>query len=145
MTEFNLLSMSSPVVAPPLAGTVLGSVGSDFVIAEWRDTGGPAGPPRWIAPLHLHRHDDEAWYVLEGGLWVRRGNETLEAKAGSAVFVPHGTPHTYCNAGTGLLRYLLVMTSNVYSLIQDLHATADRSPAKMAAIFAKHDSELVNE
>src|SRR5579864_6098246 len=143
--KFDLLSMSSPVVAPPLAGTVIGPVGSDFVIAEWKDAGGPAGAPRLIAPLHLHRNYDEAWYVLEGSLWVRRGKEIVEAKAGSAVRVPRGTPHTYCNAGTGLLRYLLVMTSNIYSLIQDLHATTDRSPATVAAIFAKHDSELVTE
>jgi mannose-6-phosphate isomerase-like protein (cupin superfamily) len=120
-------------------------MGSDFVVAEWKDPGGPPGPPRWIAPLHLHRNDDEAWYVLEGSLWVRRGKEIVEAKAGSGVLVPRGTPHTYRNAGTGLLRYLLVMTSNIYSLIQDLHATTDRSPATMAGIFAKHDSELVNE
>jgi mannose-6-phosphate isomerase-like protein (cupin superfamily) len=137
--------MSSPIFAPPLAGNVLGSLGSDFVIAEWKDVGGPPGPPRWIAPLHLHHHDDEAWYVLEGSLWIRRGKEIVDAKAGSAAFVPRGTPHTYSNAGTGLLRYLLIMTSNIYSLIQDLHATTDRSPAAIAAIFSKHDSELVKE
>jgi mannose-6-phosphate isomerase-like protein (cupin superfamily) len=137
--------MSSPIVAPPLAGTVLGAVGSDFVIAEWKDPGGPPGPPRWIAPLHLHHRDDEAWYVLDGKLGVRVGTEIVEAKAGSAVFVAHGTPHTYWNAGTGMLRYLLVMTSNIYSLIQDIHAMTERSQAELAAVFARHDSELVQE
>jgi len=124
---------------------VLGSVGSDFVIAEWKDPGEQSGPPRWIAPLHLHRKDDEAWYVLEGTLCVRVGKDEVEARTGSAVFVPRGTVHTFWNPGPGLVRYLIVMTSNVYSLIQDLHAMTDRSPAALAALFERHDSELVRE
>lgn len=131
--------------APPLAGSVLGSFASNFVIAEWKDIGGPPGPPRWIAPLHVHHKDDEAWYVLEGVLCVRVGDSIVEAKAGSAVLVPRGTVHTYWNPGQGLVRYLLVMTSNIYSLIQDIHAMTERSPAALAAVFAKHDSELVTE
>ena len=133
--------MNSPIMAPALAGSVLGPTGSDFVIAEWKDAGGPPGPPRWIAPLHLHRNDDEAWYVLEGTLYVRVGKDVVETKAGCAVFVPRGTPHTYWNPGPGLVRYLLVMTSNVYSLIQDIHAMTERSPAALAAVFERHDSE----
>jgi mannose-6-phosphate isomerase-like protein (cupin superfamily) len=131
------------MIAALLAGNVVGSLGANFVVAEWKDAGGPAGPPRWIAPLHLHRNDDEAWYVLEGELCVRVGSDTVEAHAGSAVFVPRGTPHTYWNPGSGLVRYLLVMTSNVYSLIQDIHAMTDRSPAALRAVFEKHDSELL--
>ena len=41
--------MSSPIIAEVLAGRVLGSANDNFVIAEWRDAGGPAGPPRYIA------------------------------------------------------------------------------------------------
>jgi mannose-6-phosphate isomerase-like protein (cupin superfamily) len=131
------------MIAPRLAGNVIGSVGANFVIAEWKDAGGPPGPARWIAPLHLHHNDDEAWYVLEGTLCVRVGKDIVEAHAGSAVFVPRSIPHTYWNPGAGLVRYLLVMTSNVYSLIQDIHAMADRSPATLRAVFEKHDSELL--
>jgi len=137
--------MSSAKIAPPLAGNVLGAVGANFVVAEWKDAGGPPGPPRWIAPLHLHRNDDEAWYVLEGTLCVRVGNEVVEAPVGSAVFVPRGTPHTYWNPGPGLVRYLLVMTSNIYALIQAIHAMPDRSPAALRAVFEKHDSERIDE
>ena len=132
------------MIAAPLAGNVIGFVGANFVVAEWKDEGGPPGPARWIAPLHLHRNDDEAWYVLEGTLCVRVGKEIVEATAGSAVFVRRGTPHTYWNPGPGLIRYLLVMTSNVYSLIQDIHALTDRSPDALRAVFEKHDSELLS-
>ena len=136
--------MSSPILAPPLSGNVLGSVSDAFVIAEWRDGGGPPGPPRLIAPLHLHHRDDEAWYVLEGVLRVLVGNNEVEARAGSGVFVPRGTPHTYWNPGPGPVRYLLVMTANIFRLIQAIHAMTDRSPANLRAVFKKHDSELLD-
>jgi mannose-6-phosphate isomerase-like protein (cupin superfamily) len=136
--------MSSPHMAPLLAGGVLGTVDDAFVIAEWRDPGGPPGPPRYIAPLHLHCRDAEAWYVHEGTLRVRVGEQEVEAQAGSAVFVPRGTPHTYWNPGPGPLRYLLVMTANIYRLIQEIHGMKERTPAALRAVFARYDSELLD-
>ena len=118
-------------------------VGGSFVVAEWRDGGGPPGPPRLIAPLHVHYHDDEAWYVLEGTICVRSGEQILGACAGAGVMVPRGTPHTYWNPGPGPLRYLLIMTGNIYGLIQDIHALAERTPAALRAVFEKHDSALI--
>jgi hypothetical protein len=132
-----------PDLAPLLAGHTLGSIHDDFVIAEWQDPGGPAGPPRLIAPRHLHRGDDEAWYVLEGTLRVQLGSDVVEARAGSGVLVPKGTPHTYWNPGPGPLRYLLIMTSNIYRLIQQIHALPDRTAPLLRAVFEEHDSELL--
>lgn len=136
--------MTSSNIAPPLSGHVIGSINDAFVIAEWRDPGGPAGPPRLIAPRHLHQNDDEAWYVLEGALCVEVGKEKVEAHAGSAVFVPRGTPHTYWNPGPDPVRYLLVMTANLYRLIQEIHGMKERPPAALRAVFAKYGSELLD-
>src|SRR5712691_12046643 len=137
--------MNSPILAPLLAGNVIGSIDNAFVIAEWRDAGGPAGPARLIAPLHVHHRDDEAWYVLEGTLRVLVGKDEVEAHAGSGVFVPRGTAHTYWNPGPGPVRYLLVMTSNIYSLIKEIHAMQSRTPADLRAVFGKSDSELLGQ
>jgi mannose-6-phosphate isomerase-like protein (cupin superfamily) len=135
--------MSSPQIAPMLAGRILGTIDDAFVIAEWQDPGGPPGPPRFIAPPHLHCRDDEAWYVVEGTLRVRVGEQDVEAQAGSAVFVPRGTPHNYWNPGRGPLRYLLVMTSNICRLIQEIHAMPERSPSNFRTVSANYDSELI--
>ena len=135
--------MSAPTVAPPLAGNVLGSNNNDFVIAEWQDAGGVQAQPHLIAPLHLHRSDDEAWYVLEGPLRVKMGDEEVELRAGSGVLVPRGTPHTYWNPGSERVRYLLVMTSRIYGLIQEIHATKERTLPTMQALFNRFDSELL--
>jgi mannose-6-phosphate isomerase-like protein (cupin superfamily) len=136
--------MNLPNIAPLLAGRTLGSINHDFVIAEWQDPGGPVGPARLIAPLHLHHGDDEAWYVLEGTLRVQVGSDIVEAHTGSGVFVPKGTPHTYWNPGPGPVQYLLVMTQNIYQLIQAIHAMPHRSVPLLRAVFQKYDSELLD-
>jgi mannose-6-phosphate isomerase-like protein (cupin superfamily) len=136
--------MSSPIIAPLLSGNVMGSGDDAFVVAEWRDSGGPPGPPRLIAPPHVHYRDDEAWYVLEGTLFVRVGKDEIEARAGSGVFVPRGTPHTYWNPGPGPVRYLLVMTSNIFRLIQEIHAMRERTSSALATVFRNYDSELLD-
>lgn len=133
--------MAELAIAPPLAGNVIGSVNDAFVVAEWRDSGEAPGRP--IAPLHVHWKDDEAWYVLEGTLRVRVGENEVEAHAGAGVFVPRGTPHTYWNPDARPVRYLLIMTPNIYHLIQELHTLKERNAENICALFRRHDSELL--
>jgi mannose-6-phosphate isomerase-like protein (cupin superfamily) len=121
----------------------MGSIQSGFVVAEWQDPGAPPGPPRYIAPLHIHYQDDEAWYVLEGVLCIQSGDSVIEANAGSCVFVPKGTPHTYWNPSPQRTRYLLIMTTKIHHLIREIHEMTERSPAKMKELFNKYDSELI--
>ena len=109
------------------------------VVAEWADAG-ETSRDRPIAPLHLHRSEDEAWYVLEGRLGFRVGDEEIEAEEGSAVVVKAGTPHSYWNAISEPTRYLLVMTPRIHALIEALHS-GERTD--WARIFEEHDSELL--
>ncbi len=81
-------------------------VSESFVIADWSDPGTHPGRP--IAGLHVHRADDEAWAVLEGGLGFRIGGEDREVLAGDSLLVPRGTPHSYWNPRAEPARYLLV-------------------------------------
>src|SRR5215218_1289949 len=51
-------------------------------------------PPGSPGPRpHIHRHHEEAFYVLEGELTVRVGPRTITAPAGSFVVVPRGVVH----------------------------------------------------
>jgi mannose-6-phosphate isomerase-like protein (cupin superfamily) len=112
------------------------------VIVEWSDSG--RGEWEWIAPLHVHHKDDEAWYVLEGALRFRLGDEEVEAAAGTAVLAPRGTPHAYGNAGGEPASYLLVMTPRIDALVKELHAPREgEAPVDYAEIFRAHDSELL--
>ena len=118
-----------------LAGGTIGSAGDNFVIAEWTAEVGD----HWIAPLHVHRSDDEAWYVLAGTLGFRLGDDEVEANAGSAVLAQRGTAHTFWNAGRSEARYLIVMTPRIAELIEEIHQPG----ADVAAAFAAHDSAII--
>lgn len=109
-----------------------------FVVADWTDPGTHPGRP--IAGLHLHRSDDEAWFVLSGRLGFQIGDEQLEVAAGDSILVARGTPHSYWNAVAEPSRYLLVMTPRIHHLIEALHS-GERDD--WAAIFKEHDSELL--
>ncbi len=129
-----------PEIATPLAGRALAVAGASIVVEEVVDGGGGTDPPRYIAPLHIHHADDEAWYVLDGALRFLLDGEEREVPAGGAVLVPRGTVHTFWNPRAEPARYLLIMTPRIQALIDALHAPGAGSPE---AIFAEHRSELL--
>lgn len=132
--------MSAGNLVSPLAGGQLGGPESDFVIVEWTDSG--QSEWEWIAPLHVHHADDEAWYVLEGTLRLRLGDDTYEAGPRSAVLAPKGTPHAYGNARRGqAARYLLLTTPKILALVHSLH---EPGAGDYATIFRAYDSELLS-
>ena len=109
-------------------------------MVEWGDPGGVTGPDRPIAGLHVHHADDEAWYVLEGTLGFRLGDETVEAGPGAVVLAPAARRTRFWNARPEPARYVLVMTPRIHRLVQALHAPG---ASDYAAIFREHDSELL--
>ena len=113
-------------------------VSESFVVADWTDPGTHPGRP--IAGLHLHRSDDEAWFVVSGRLGFRVGDEEREVAAGESLLVPRGTPHSFWNPTAEPTRYLVVMTPRIHALIEALHA-GDRDD--FARIFEEHDSALL--
>ena len=68
-------------------------------------------PPGSPGPRpHLHRHHEEAFYILEGELTVRVGPRKIVAPAGSFVVVPRGVVHQPSNPGPEPTRVLLVFS-----------------------------------
>ena len=118
-----------------LSVDALGGPADDFVIVQWKSEVGD----HWIAPLHVHHHDDEAWYVVSGQLGFRLGDDEVVAAAGSAVLARRGVPHTYRNAGDTVAVYLLVMSPRIAQLIEAIH----QSGADIPALFRAHGSEIL--
>ena len=119
-----------PIVSTP--GAPVPSDGASFCLREWRGS----GPP----DLHVHYADDEAWYVREGTLHFRFGERSLDAGAGSTVFVPAGVAHTFTASEDA--RYLLILTPRLRDLIAELQTTRDA--ARHAEIYRRHRSELIS-
>ena len=44
-------------------------------------------------PLHVHKNEDELWYVLEGQHIIQIGDDEFHAGPGDMVFGPRGVPH----------------------------------------------------
>ena len=60
------------------------------------------------APLHLHRKEDEGFWILEGEMTFHVGEEAIKASPGSFVFGPKGVPHRYTvDSGPARLLYVL--------------------------------------
>ncbi len=58
-------------------------------------------------PLHVHHREDEGFWVLEGELTFRLGDELIPARPGDFVLGPRGIPHTYTvEAGPARLLFL---------------------------------------
>lgn len=120
--------MNQPIIVPP--HNAPGIDGQTICIHEWRGSG--------PASLHVHREDDEAWYVLEGQLRFRFGDRSEVVPAGSTVFVPAGVSHTY-EALPGA-RYLIILTTRLRALIAELQSTPH---AQHPDVYRRHASELL--
>jgi mannose-6-phosphate isomerase-like protein (cupin superfamily) len=57
----------------------------------------PIAPRTLAAPMHVHEHEDEFSYVLEGEVGVQIGDEVLYALPGQLVIKPRGIPHAFWN------------------------------------------------
>jgi quercetin dioxygenase-like cupin family protein len=65
------------------------------------------GPQGAGSPLHVHRREDEWFYVIEGELQFWVGGEVIDAPAGSFVYGPRDVPHTF-TISSPQARFLLV-------------------------------------
>lgn len=66
-------------------------------------------PPGFAPPLHRHLVEDEAFYVLDGTVQSRPGEQALDAGPGDFVLLPAGQPHTFV-VGPHALRTLQITT-----------------------------------
>jgi mannose-6-phosphate isomerase-like protein (cupin superfamily) len=93
-------------VEPPAAGFKLDREGgerlrfsdADFVIlASAETTQGAFGIVEEIdpldTPLHVHRNEDELFYVLEGEHVFQVGEDEFRVAPGGLAFAPRGIPH----------------------------------------------------
>jgi quercetin dioxygenase-like cupin family protein len=127
-------------VAPGQGATIQGPAGGPLTFkARGEQTNGaltlfenliaPGDGP----PFHTHADEDEAWYVLEGALRFRLGDEIASAPAGSFVFVPRGTPHCFQNVGEEPARIIVMFTPSGMERFFDRFATLPAGPVDPGA------------
>jgi quercetin dioxygenase-like cupin family protein len=76
----------------------------------------PAGA---ATPLHVHTREAEAFYLLDGSLTDRAGEQTYRLGAGSFIYLPAGVPHASRVSGTGAARFLALVVPGALMALYD--------------------------
>ncbi len=78
--------------------------------------------PKQGPPAHVHRREDELWYLLDGQFRFMADDRILEAGPGSTVFVPRGTSHCFQNLEERPSRILVLFTPSGMERFFEEHA-----------------------
>lgn len=105
-----------PIIHAPGAGRSVGVLASRSTFkVESAQTGGAYAvleqiiPPGGGPPLHVHAHETEIFYILEGVFELRVGGRTITAPAGAMAVCPRDIPHTFRNISTTPGKLLLTI------------------------------------
>jgi quercetin dioxygenase-like cupin family protein len=94
------------------------------------DTGGQmtivevTEPPGAEAPLHVHRREDEAFYILEGSATIQVGDEKFDAGPGDYAFGPRDIPHRYTVGDEGCRMLFICTPGGFEKLVMEMSEPA---------------------
>ena len=101
-------SLITPDRGEPMGGGLVRKVSA-------RQTGGGLSvfegciPPGTFIPPHVHAHEDEITFLVEGSLHVVVGDEHHVAEAGSYLLKPRGLIHAFWNVGPSVARVIEIV------------------------------------
>lgn len=128
------------------------------VKASAADTGGQytlveiTAPAGLQAPLHVHYREDEGFYVLEGGVTIQVGDDTVELGPGQHAFGPRNIPHRFTVGPDGAHMLWVLTPGGFENLIEEASVPADAPtvppasvlpPANADEIVRRHGNELL--
>lgn len=91
-------------------------------------------------PLHVHHTLDDTWYILDGKMVMRCGDDVLVVGAGHWVSMPRGVPHTFRVMGDHEARILLVHDNASFrDLIRELGVPAAARVVPLQPVFPSTD------
>ncbi|MBV9093641.1 MAG: cupin domain-containing protein, partial [Streptosporangiaceae bacterium] len=109
--------------------------------------------PGDMPPLHVHPHDDEGFYVLDGVLRVHVGDRAVRLRAGQFTLAARGMPHAYVVESTAPARWLAISNGGFDHFIAAVSVTATAMtlppapsmppPEELAAIAHQHGIDLL--
>lgn len=95
-------------------------------------------------PLHVHRHETEIFYILEGEFEFTLGDQVVSAPVGTMIVGPRDIPHTFRNVGAKEGRLLLtVLPGRFANYFIDSDGVHDSDLATIKALCARYDVEIL--
>ena len=94
-------------------------------------------------PFHLHVHQEEWFYVVEGEVLFQVGDSRKRLRAGDSILGPRGVPHAFASVGEKPGR-MLIAFSPAGKMEEFFRATAIPNPPNQdEAFFRRYGMELV--
>jgi mannose-6-phosphate isomerase-like protein (cupin superfamily) len=112
-------------------------------LTEW------VAAPGFDTGLHVHQRLEETWYVLDGELEFRLGDELFTAARGACVFVPPHVPHAFANRSQAPAKFLLMLCPPTHDryfieLAKILARSGPPDSEAIAALRAKYDTQQLS-
>jgi quercetin dioxygenase-like cupin family protein len=103
-------------------------------------------PAGFATGLHVHRVQEETFYVLEGECQWQIGEQLVCAKPGTYVFIPPGVPHNIANASDKPARMIMTVSppghEHYFEELATLAASGSRPDAKaIAELRSRYDTD----
>ena len=117
MSDQDTSRQTRPIHRTAGSAPVTWAMGSLFEqVLSGEESGGPLGvalvtqPVGIATPLHRHTQESEAFFLLEGSMTYRAGDEMFELGAGDFIWLPLGVPHAFRVTGRTPARMLALTT-----------------------------------
>jgi mannose-6-phosphate isomerase-like protein (cupin superfamily) len=125
------VQVSEPVEATPAPCRLFLSVPT-WIRAGGTETNGALSlieqvvPAGMTSPWHVHHHEDESFYIIEGKVTVVVADRAVTLGPGDYAFGPRGLPHGFRVEGTEAARMLLMTTGGTFAdFILEMSEPAD--------------------
>jgi len=89
-------------------------------------------------PLHIHDHEHESFYVLEGELSVICGDDHFEVRTGSFVFMPRGRAHRFWSTDGSARVLLIAVPGGIEDYFRRLHSADEKERIAVQASYGIH-------
>jgi quercetin dioxygenase-like cupin family protein len=87
-------------------------------------------------PLHLHRNEDETFYVVAGEVDFQINGEIVRASAGTTVYLPRNAPHSFTVVGSEPAKMLMMlMPAGLEKYFEELSRLPSEEPPDMEKVF----------
>jgi len=94
-------------------------------------------------PLHMHLHQEEWFYIVEGAVDFQIGDSRNQLRAGDSILGPRNLPHTF-SAVAGKTSRMVIAFNPAGQMEEFLRVTGvPNPPVQDAAFFARYGMQLV--
>jgi quercetin dioxygenase-like cupin family protein len=127
----------------PMAFLVTGKDTTHTSMFDWTI---PAG---FATGLHVHRVQEETFYVLEGECEWQVGDRRIRAAPGTFLFLPRGVPHNITNVSDRPARVLMTVSppghEHYFEELARLAATGTApDPKAIGELRARYDTDQLS-